>query len=41
MSGKEYLAIAISENGKKVKHKVMEFTYGRMEINMKVNGSTA
>lgn len=39
MYGKEYLAIAISENGKKVKHKVTEFIYGRMEINMKENGS--
>jgi len=40
-SGKDSMVNLILENGDIQKLKVTEFTHGRMEISMKVNGSNA
>lgn len=39
--GKEFMAKAISDNGTIVKQMDMVFMSGEMEINMKVNGTSA
>ena len=38
-SGEAYTEIAILESGEIVRQKAMEYIFGRMETNMKVNGS--
>ena len=39
--GKELMVIHILENGRILKPMGMEFIYGRMETDMKVNGEVA